>query len=127
MAIAKYLQKHPKITKVRYLGIKENLSKREKKIFKNQCKSPGAMISFHVKGKKKNAFKFLDSLNTIQLAVSLGGTESNAQHPWSMSHSNVPEKSRRAWGVDEQMIRLSVGIENIDDLIGDLNQALKKS
>ncbi len=127
MTIAKFLQKHSKITRVRYLGLKENLNKREKKIFKKQCINPGAMISFHIKGKKKDAFKFLDSLKTIQLAVSLGGTESNAQHPWSMSHSNVPETSRRAWGVNQQMIRLSVGIENINDLIGDLNQALKKS
>lgn len=85
------------------------------------------MISFELKGGKAKAFKFLNNLNLVQLAVSLGGTESNAQHPWTMSHSNVKEKDRKKWGITPGLIRLSTGIEDADDLIRDIKNSLAKS
>ena len=84
------------------------------------------MVAFTVKGNEKGAFKFLDSLNLIKLAVSLGSNESLAQHPYSMTHSDVPEDVKNSIGITEGLIRLSVGIEYADDIIDDLKQALDK-
>ena len=86
----------------------------------------GAMVAFTVKGNEKGAFKFLDSLILIKLAVSLGSNESLAQHPYSMTHSDVPEDVKNSIGITEGLIRLSVGIEYADDIINDLKQALDK-
>ena len=82
------------------------------------------MVAFTVKGNEKGAFKFLDSLKLIKLAVSLGSNESLAQHPYSMTHSDVPEDVKNSIGITEGLIRLSVGIEYADDIINDLKQAL---
>ena len=125
--IAHFLDQHPGVNSVKYLGIQKSLTKREQQIFENQCHSDGAMISFELKGGKAKAFKFLNNLNLVQLAVSLGGTESNAQHPWTMSHSNVKEKDRKKWGITPGLIRLSTGIEDADDLIRDIKNSLAKS
>ncbi len=102
------------------------MNSRTSAIFQKQCLSPGAMIAFELKGGRSETFKFLNKLDLIQLAVSLGGTESNAQHPWTMSHSNVSEKERTKWGISPSLIRLSCGVENSKDLIADLGNALKK-
>lgn len=123
--IAHYLNKHPKIEKVLYLDL---LDKKDPqyKTFKKQCLSAGAMISFYIKGKEKQAFKFLNNLKLIHLAVSLGSTESLAEHPATMTHASVPTNEKELYGITENMIRLSVGIENANDLIADIEQALNK-
>lgn len=124
--VAEFLNSHPAIEKVYYLG---NLTKKDGKQFEikqRQCTSNGAMISFDVKGGEKEAFKFLNSLNLIQLAVSLGSTESLAEHPATMTHVDVDEELKKRLGITEKMIRLSIGVENHEDIIDDIKQALDK-
>ena len=122
-AVAEYLRSHPKIEKVYYLGF---LQGEDEIIFKNQCETAGAMLSFDVKGGEKEAFKVLNALNLIKLAVSLGSTESLIQHPATMTHAGVSPEDREHLNISPSLIRLSVGIENYKDLIFDLNQALEK-
>ena len=121
--IAKILNKHPKISKVHFLGLIDKLSK-EYKIYKKQYSSNGGMISFDIKGGEKEAFKFLDSLKLVKLAVSLGGTESLACHPYSMTHADVSIETKNKISMGESLVRLSIGIEDPDDLIYDINKAL---
>ena len=121
--IAKILNKHPKISKVHFLGLIDKLSK-EYKVYKEQYSSNGGMISFDIKGGEKEAFKFLDSLKLVKLAVSLGGTESLACHPYSMTHADVSIKTKNKISMGESLVRLSIGIEDPDDLIYDINKAL---
>lgn len=124
--IADYLAEHPKVQQVHYLGhLSEDDPQHE--IYKRQCKSPGAMISFDIDGGEEAAFKFLNTLKLIQLAVSLGGTESLAEHPATMTHSDIEPEEQRRMGITENMVRLSIGVENKDDLIADLEQALSKA
>jgi methionine-gamma-lyase len=122
--VANYLAKHPKVEKVYYLGFIEN--EREKEILKRQYTSNGAMIAFDIKGGEKEAFQFLDSLELIKLAVSLGGTESLAEHPQTMTHADVPMEDKQVMHISEKLIRLSVGVENYNDLIADIEQALER-
>ena len=84
------------------------------------------MISFEVFGGEKEAFKFLNNLKLIKLAVSLGSNESLAQHPHSMTHADVPDDIKLKIGINQGLIRLSVGIENAEDIISDLNNAFKE-
>lgn len=121
--VAKYLSTHPKVEKVYYLGLLDEKDP-QYAIYKRQCLSPGAMISFLVKGGEKEAFKFLDSLKMIKLAVSLGGTESLAEHPAAMTHSNVEPEKRKEFGIMENLVRISVGVEAPEDIIFDIEQAL---
>lgn len=123
--IADYLDSHNKVEKVYYLGLLEEGS-RNQDIYQRQYKSPGAMISFDVKGGEAEAFRFLNSLNLFHLAVSLGSTESLAQHPATMTHAGVDPEKKAGVGVTEKMVRLSIGIEHADDLIDDIRQALAK-
>lgn len=123
--IASFLSAHPKISKVHYLGQLTDGSK-EKEVFDRQCKACGSTFSFDVKGGEKEAFKLLDSLEIMHLAVSLGGTETLVSHPASMTHSGVPKATRDRLGISDALIRISVGIENADDLIEDLKQGLEK-
>ena len=123
--VAKYLKNHPKVEKVYYLGfMKKEGSDIEKSIIKRQYKSSGAMISFDIKGGEKEAFKFLNSLNAIHLAVSLGSTESLAQHPATMTHADVDQEIKDHLNVTAKLIRLSIGVEHHKDLIADIEQAL---
>ena len=103
-----------------------NLDKHSKpyKIFKEQYSSSGAMISFYIKGGEKEAFKFLNQLKLIKLAVSLGSTESLIQHPASMTHAGVCHELKKKLGIEDNLIRLSVGVENHQDLIWDIEQAI---
>lgn len=121
--VADFLADHPKVEKVHYLG---HLSEDDPQfaIYKKQCLAPGAMISFELVGGEKEAFRFLNALKLIKLAVSLGGTESLAEHPASMTHSDMDPKERLCFGITDKMIRLSVGVEHQEDLILDLEQAL---
>ena len=123
--IVNFLLSHKKIKKVFFPGLK-SMVKAQLKIFRKQCFEGGAMIGFEVNGNEKSAFKVLDSFKLIKLAVSLGSNESLAQHPYSMTHCDVPNEIKEKIGISEGLIRLSVGIENADDIINDLNQALKK-
>ena len=82
------------------------------------------MISFDVVGGEKEAFQFLNSLKLIKLAVSLGSTESLAEHPATMTHSDVEENHRKELSITEKMVRLSIGVENYNDIIWDIGQAL---
>jgi methionine-gamma-lyase len=123
--VANFLKNHPKIEKVNYLGfIKE--SDPAYPIYKKQCEVPGSTFSFYIKGKEAEAFRMLDHLQVLKLAVSLGGTETLISHPASTTHSGVPKETRERQGVTESMIRISVGIENPADLIKDLDLALTK-
>lgn len=123
--VAEYLRNHPKVEKVYYLGfINEVGTEREKEIFNRQYTSSGAMIAFDVKGGEKEAFQFLDSLKLIKLAVSLGGTESLAEHPQTMTHADVPEIDKQVMFISEKLVRVSVGVEHYTDIIADIEQAL---
>jgi methionine-gamma-lyase len=123
--VAEFLNKHPKVKKVHYLGLlKENDP--QYTIYKKQCLAPGAMISFEIEGNEAAAFKVLDSLKMIHLAVSLGGTESLAEHPAAMTHSAVEPEKRKEFGITDNLLRLSVGIEAAEDIIWDLDQALSQ-
>lgn len=123
--VAEYLNTHPKIESVNYLGLlKEGTEQFE--IYKKQCTSPGAMITLYVKGGEKEAFQFLNNLKLIKIAVSLGGTESLAQHPMTMTHAGVDPEHRKRMKINEQMVRISIGVEDADDIIWAINQALEK-
>lgn len=123
--VANFLNSHPKVKKVNYLGlIKENTE--EYRIYKKQYTGSGAMLSFDIKGEEKDAFKFLNSLKLIKLAVSLGSTESLAEHPKSMTHAGVDEEQMKEMNITDSMIRISVGVENYNDIIWDINQALER-
>lgn len=121
--VAGYLATHPRVDSVNYLGFLTRDDPRYA-VFQRQCESPGSTFSFSVKGGEAEAFRFLDALQVIKLAVSLGGTESLISHPASTTHSGVPRETRERLGVTDAMIRLSIGIEHPDDLIADLEQAL---
>ncbi len=122
--VAEYLAAHPKIAKVHYLGfLKDGDPARD--VFERQCTAPGSTFSFDVKGGEREAFALLDHLQIMKLAVSLGGTETLISHPASMTHSGVARELREEIGLTDALIRISVGIENIEDLISDLAQALE--
>ena len=123
--VINYLMSHKSVKAVSFPGI-ETMGKKQNKIFKRQCLGSGAMISFEVFGGEKEAFKFLNNLKLIKLAVSLGSNESLAQHPYSMTHADVPDDIKLKIGINQGLIRLSVGIENAEDIIDDLNNAFKE-
>jgi len=123
--IALFLKNHPKVDKIYYPGFLEEGSYQES-IYKRHCKEPGSMISFDIKGGEAEAFKFLNNLKVFHLAVSLGGTESLAEHPYTMTHADVPAEEKQMYQLTDKMIRLSIGIEDCDDLITDLTLALEK-
>ena len=124
--VAAFLNTHPLVEKVYYIG---NLSQKDGAQFhiKNkQCLSNGGMISFDVKGAEKDAFRFLNSLKLIKLAVSLGGTESLAEHPATMTHVDLDPTLKNKLSITEKMVRLSIGVEFYEDIIYDIEQALTK-
>lgn len=122
--VARYLRQHPRVEKVYYLGFTAENAPAQLDVFRQQCLGNGAMLSFDIKGGEKEAFTFLNNLKHIKLAVSLGGTESLAEHPATMTHADVPDEEKQALNITSSMIRLSTGIENPDDLIRDIEQAL---
>jgi cystathionine gamma-lyase len=121
--IVDYLLKHPKIEKVTYPGL---ASHPQHELAKKQMRGFGGMITFVIKGGFAEAKTFLSSLKIIALAESLGGVESLAEHPATMTHASVPADQRRALGIADGLIRMSVGIEDAKDLIADITQALEK-
>ncbi|MDO5969882.1 cystathionine gamma-synthase [Flavivirga aquimarina] len=122
-AVAEFLANHPKIENVYWPGLENHPSHN---IAKSQMKDFGGMLSFTTKGNNmKESIKIIENLKIFTLAESLGGVESLSGHPASMTHASIPKKEREKTGVVDSLIRLSVGIEDIDDLIADLEQALK--
>lgn len=123
--VADFLKAHPKVEKVYFLGhLQEGDPQYE--IFKKQLSCAGAMVSFDIKGGEREAFGFLDNLKLFKLAVSLGSTESLAQHPATMTHSDVSDADRKLLGISEKLVRLSIGVEHYEDLIADVSQALEQ-
>ncbi len=123
--VASFLNTHPKIAKVYYLGLIDPESDPDSfDIYTRQYLSPGAMLSFDIKGGESEAFRFMNNLKLMKLAVSLGSTESLVQHPATMTHAGVPFEHREALNITESLVRISIGVEHIDDLIWDLTQAL---
>ena len=121
-AIAKYLSTHPKIENVYWPGFEDHPNH---SIAKKQMKDFGGMISFTTKGNNYDeAIRIVENLKIFTLAESLGGVESLAGHPASMTHASIPKNEREKTGVVDSLIRLSVGIEDVDDLINDLKQAI---
>jgi len=120
--VAEFLAKHPKVENVYWPGFKNHPNH---EIAKKQMRDFGGMVSFVTKGNNiKDAFKIVENLKIFTLAESLGGVESLSGHPASMTHASIPKEEREKTGVVDSLIRLSVGIEDIDDLIDDLKQAL---
>ena len=122
-AVADYLRDHPKVAGVTYLG---HLAQgtRQRAVYDQQCKAAGSTFSFHLHGGEAEAFRMLDRLGLMKMAVSLGGSETLICHSASTTHYAVAPEQRLAGGITDGTIRLSVGIEHVDDLIADLGQAL---
>jgi methionine-gamma-lyase len=123
--VAAFLNTHPKVEKVYYLGNITAKNTRAYAIKQKQCLSNGAMISFDIKGGEQEAFRFLNALQLIKLAVSLGSTESLAEHPATMTHVDVEPVLKQHLGISEKMVRLSIGVEHYADIINDIAQALE--
>ncbi|MDD4373003.1 MAG: aminotransferase class I/II-fold pyridoxal phosphate-dependent enzyme [Bacteroidales bacterium] len=120
--VAEFLEKHPKVEWILYPGLK---SHPQFELAKRQMKGPGAMISFGLKGGLVAGKKMMDHVKLALLAVSLGGIETLIQHPASMTHSKLSKEAKDIAGITDGLVRLSVGIENVEDIIADLDQALK--
>ncbi|HJT41489.1 MAG TPA: cystathionine gamma-synthase family protein, partial [Sphingobium sp.] len=122
--ICAFLRDHPKIEKVGYLGFLEPGSRQED-IYQRHCTGAGSTFSLYLKGGEAEAFAFLDALKIAKLAVSLGGTETLASHPAAMTHLSVPAERKKALAISDNMVRISIGCEDADDLIADFAQALR--
>jgi cystathionine gamma-lyase len=123
MKVAQYLAAHPLVEKTVYPGLK---SHPQHEIAKSQMHGFGGMITFFIKGGLNASRSFLESVQVFALAESLGGVESLIEHPAIMTHASVPEKQRKKLGIDDSLIRLSVGIEDVEDLLADLKQAFER-
>lgn len=121
--VAEFLENHPKIEWIKYPGLK---SFTQKDLVEKQMRGPGTMISFGLKGGLDAGRKLMNNVHLAILAVSLGGVESLIQHPASMTHSKMSPEARQKSGIYDELVRFSVGIENVEDIIGDLSQALDK-
>jgi len=122
--VAAFLKRHPKVARVHHLSFLEEGSP-ARRVYDAQCDAPGSTLAFDVVGDEAEAFKVLNALQVIKLAVSLGGTESLTCHPASTTHSGVPREVRDRIGVSDATIRVSIGVEHPDDLVADLDHALK--
>ena len=122
LKIASWLEKHPKIEKVYYPGLP---SHPQHTLAKKQMRGPGGMITAVVKGDIESARRMLSACKLFTLAVSLGGVESLIQHPAIMTHAGVPKAQREKVGIVDGLVRISIGLEDVDDLIADLDNALK--
>jgi methionine-gamma-lyase len=124
--VCEFLRSHPKVERVGYLGFLESTPgmERQADIYRRHCTGAGSTFSLIVKGGEKEAFAFLDALKIAKLAVSLGGTETLASHPAAMTHLSVPDARKQALGITDNLVRISIGVEDADDLIADFRQAL---
>lgn len=124
MKVAEFLENHPKVDWVLYPGLK---SHPQYELAQRQMKGPGAMITFSLKGGLEAGKKMMNNVHLALLAVSLGGIETLIQHPASMTHSKLTKEARESAGITDGLIRLSIGIENVEDIITDLSNALDKA
>ena len=123
LKVAEFLENHPNVEFVKYPFL---ISHPSYEIAKKQMSGFGGMVSFTFKsGKKEDAISFLEKVKVFTLAESLGGVESLANHPALMTHASIPEDKRKEVGISDDLVRLSVGIEDIEDLLADLEQAFK--
>lgn len=120
--VCAFLRDHPKVEGLGYLGFLPDGS--QKDIFVRHCIGAGSTFSLFIKGGEAESFRFLDALKIAKLAVSLGGTETLASHPAAMTHLSVPDARKAALGITDNLVRISIGIEDADDLIADFAQAL---
>ncbi len=122
LKVARFLRKHPAVDQLYFPGMTRN--REQARRFREQCEGRGSLMSFTVRGGREEAYRVLDALRIVKLAVSLGGTESLAEHPRTHTHSDLTEDDLNRYGIDDAMIRLSVGLEKSKDVIADLDQAL---
>jgi methionine-gamma-lyase len=122
--VCDFLRSHPKVEKIGYLGFLEEGST-QADIFRRNCLGAGSTFSLYLKGGEKEAFAFLDTLQIANLAVSLGGTETLASAPAAMTHLSVPEERKKQLEITPNLVRISIGVENADDLIADFANALQ--
>ena len=120
--VCAFLKAHAKVEGLGYLGMIEDA--RQQDIYNRHCLGAGSTFSLFLKGGEAECFRFLDHLTIAKLAVSLGGTETLASHPASMTHLSVPQARKDALGITDNLVRISIGIEDPDDLIADFEQAL---
>lgn len=122
--VCEFLRQHPKVEKVGYLGFLEPGS-RQADIYNRHCTGAGSTFSLYLKGGEKEAFAFLDALQIAHLAVSLGGTETLASAPAAMTHLSVPDERKAQLGITPNLVRVSIGVEDAEDLIADFGNALE--
>ena len=120
--VCAFLRDHPKVEGLGYLGMISDA--RQQDIYHRHCTGAGSTFSLFIKGGEAESFRFLDSLQIAKLAVSLGGTETLTSHPAAMTHLSVPQERKDALGTTDNLVRISVGIEDAADLIADFEQAL---
>jgi methionine-gamma-lyase len=121
--VCAFLKDHPKVESVGYLGFLTD--GRQADIYRRHCTGAGSTFSLYLKGGEAESFAFLDALKIAHLAVSLGGTETLASAPAAMTHLSVPPERKQALGISDNLVRVSIGVEDPDDLIADFDQALK--
>ncbi|HVQ08158.1 MAG TPA: cystathionine gamma-synthase family protein [Allosphingosinicella sp.] len=123
--VCRFLRDHAKVESVGYLGfLEEGGDARQADIYRRHCTGAGSTFSLYLKGGETEAFAFLDALKIAHLAVSLGGTETLASAPAAMTHLSVPPERKQALGITDNLVRVSIGVEDADDLIADFDQAL---
>ncbi|KGB57497.1 cystathionine gamma-synthase family protein [Sphingopyxis sp. LC363] len=122
LKVCTFLRDHPKVEGLGYLGFITD--PRQKDIYDRHCTGAGSTFSLFIEGGEAESFRFLDALKIAKLAVSLGGTETLASHPAAMTHLSVPDERKKALGITDNLVRVSIGIEDADDLITDFAQAL---
>ena len=120
--VCEFFRVHPKVESVGYLGFLTE--GRQADIYRRHCTGAGSTFSLYLKGGEREAFAFLDALKIAKLAVSLGGTETLASAPAAMTHLSVPDERKAALGISDNLVRISIGVEDPDDLIADFEQAL---
>jgi len=124
LAVARYLEGHPKVKRVYYPGLP---SHPQYSLARKQMKNGfSGMVAFEIKGGRKEGARFLNNLNLCMVAISLGAVETLIEHPASMTHASVSAEELKKGGISEEMIRMSVGIENKEDIIADLEQGLRR-
>jgi methionine-gamma-lyase len=123
--VCAFLRGQPKVESVGYLGfLEDGGDARQADIYRRHCTGAGSTFSLYLKGGERESFAFLDALRIAHLAVSLGGTETLASHPAGMTHLSVPPERKAALGITDNLVRISIGVEDADDLIADFDQAL---
>ncbi len=124
--VCEFLRQHPKVERVGYLGFLEleGADQRQADIYRRHCTGAGSTFSLFIRGGEAESFAFLDNLKIAKLAVSLGGTETLASHPAAMTHLSVPDARKAALGITDNLVRISIGVEDADDLIADFEAAL---